>query len=139
MNAAQAGNATYAPATATAIIQVRWPFTGFFQPVDNPGSTGILNTVTAGSAVPIKFSLGGNRGLNILATNSPIVTTLACPNATVDDIETTVAATTTTLQYDATSNQYTYVWKTVKGQTGCRQVNVKLADGSDHIALFKFK
>jgi len=139
--ASQAGNANYNPATATATVQVIWPFTGFFQPVDNPGTTNILNTVTAGSAVPIKFSLGGNRGVtSVLATNSPIVTTFACPNsAPLDEIETTVAASTSGLQYDATSNQYTYVWKTVKGQTGCRQVNVKLRDGTDHIALFKFK
>ena len=140
LTATQAGDATHISASATATIKIVWPFTGFFQPVDNPGSTGILNTVTAGSAVPIKFSLGGNRGLSILATNSPIITTINCSTtAPSDEIETTVGASTSGLQYDATSNQYTYVWKTVKGQTGCRQVNVKLADGSDHIALFKFK
>jgi hypothetical protein len=100
----------------------------------------MVNIVNAGSAVPVKFSLGGNRGLGILATGSPVVTTVACPGtATFDTIETTVAATTSGLQYDATSGQYTYVWKTVKGSTGCRQVDVRLVDGTDHVAQFKFK
>jgi hypothetical protein len=135
----QAGNAVYNPATGTATIKVTWPFNGFFQPVDNPGISGVFNTVTAGSAVPVKFSLGGNHGLNILAANSPIVTNVACPSAgPVDDIE-TLAGNASGLTYDAASDQYTYVWKTAKGQTGCRQLNVKLADGSDHIAFFKFK
>jgi hypothetical protein len=125
-------------ASAAISLRVTWPFTGFSQPVDNPGTSGVLNTVNAGSSVPVKFSLGGDRGLNILAANSPIVTTISClSSAPTDDIETTVS--TSGLQYDASTGQYTYVWKTVKGQTGCRQLNVKLVDGSDHIALFKFK
>jgi Bacterial Ig-like domain (group 3) len=124
------------PAHARATLSL-WQFSGFFQPVDNPPTVNIVN---AGSAVPVKFSLGGNRGLGILATGSPVVTTVACPGtAAFDTIETTVAATTSGLQYDATSGQYTYVWKTAKGSTGCRQLDVKLVDGTDHVAQFKFK
>ncbi|WP_189074618.1 PxKF domain-containing protein [Deinococcus sedimenti] len=33
-----------------------YAFTGFFQTVD---MSGVVNTVKAGSAVPIKFNLGG--------------------------------------------------------------------------------
>ena len=124
------------PTIATRTYQVIYPFTGFFQPVDNPPT---LNLINAGQAVPVKFSLGGNRGLNILAANSPIVASLLCsPTATVDAIPDTVAATTSGLQYDATSNQYTYVWKTAKGSTGCRTLNVTFIDGTSHTALFKF-
>jgi hypothetical protein len=43
-----------APAPAT--------FTGFFQPIDNQPT---INTMKAGAAVPVKFSLGGNQGLNL--------------------------------------------------------------------------
>ena len=138
ITASQAGNATNAPAASVSrSFGIRWPFAGFFQPVDNAPT---VNIVTAGSAVPIKFSLGGNRGLNILAANSPIVTTIPCSTALPTDvIETTVAASSSGLQYDAASGQYSFVWKTTKGATGCRQVNIKLADGTDHIALFKFK
>ena len=44
------------------------------------------------------------------------------------------------LTYDAASGQYTYVWKTQKSWAGtCRQFTLRLTDGTDHIALFKFK
>jgi len=126
----------YGPSEAHATLVLRWPFSGFFQPVDNLPT---LNVVNAGSAVPVKFSLGGDRGLGILA-GTPVVTSVSCSGtAPLDTIETTVAAATSGLKYDPASGQYTYVWKTVKGSTGCRQLNVKLVDGSEHVALFKFK
>jgi hypothetical protein len=136
VTASFAGNATYTGATRGGSLVVS-VFAGFFQPVDNAPT---LNIVTAGSAVPIKFSLGGNRGLAILAPGSPVVTTISCGTALpTDEIETTVAASSSGLQYDAASGQYSFIWKTTKGSTGCRQVNIKLVDGTDHIALFKFK
>jgi hypothetical protein len=132
-----AGDSTYTSASRGPGALVVSAFTGFFQPVDNPPT---VNTVNAGSAVPIKFSLGANRGLGILAAGSPILTTITCGTTVpLDDIETTAPASSSGLQYDAASNQYTYVWKTTKGWTGCRQVNVRLVDGTDHLALFKFK
>src|SRR5258706_2774270 len=39
-------------------------FSGFFPPVDNPTA---VNVLKAGRAVPVKFSLGGNQGLDIFA------------------------------------------------------------------------
>src|SRR5205085_2496965 len=47
---------------------VVYPFSGFFQPVDN---TPTLNVVKAGSGIPVKFSLSGNLGLNILLAGYP--------------------------------------------------------------------
>src|SRR5262249_53696701 len=45
-----------------------FPFTGFFQPVDNTDSSGrlILNRVKAGKAIPVKFSLGGYLGMDVV-------------------------------------------------------------------------
>jgi len=127
----------YGHAEAHATLVLAWPFSGFFQPVDNPPT---VNVVNAGSAVPVKFSLGGDRGLGILAGGAPSVATVSCPGAAaLDLIETTVAATTSGLKYDAATKQYTYVWKTSKGSSGCRQLTVKLVDGTEHVALFKFK
>ncbi|MGH9937989.1 MAG: PxKF domain-containing protein, partial [Blastocatellia bacterium] len=41
---------------------------------------------------------------------------------------------------DAASDQYTYVWKTEKSWAGaCRQLIVRLNDGSERVAYFKFK
>jgi hypothetical protein len=43
------------------------------------------------------------------------------------------------LNYDATADQYIYVWKTDKAwANSCRQLRVKLADGTLHVANFKF-
>jgi hypothetical protein len=112
-------------------------FTGFFPPVDNPPT---INTVKAGSAIPVKFSLGGDQGLNILAPGSPASQQIACDSqAPTDAIEATVSAGGSSLSYDPATDQYTYVWKTNKSWAGtCRQLDVQLSDGSHHVADFKF-
>jgi hypothetical protein len=56
----EAGNA----ASASVTYSVIYDFDGFFNPVDNPD---VLNRVKAGSAIPVKFSLGGDQGLDIFA------------------------------------------------------------------------
>jgi predicted extracellular nuclease len=113
-------------------------FAGFFQPVDNLPT---VNTVKAGQAVPIKFSLNGDQGLNIFAAGYPKSEMIACNStAPVDGIEETVTAGSSGLSYNATTDQYTYVWKTNKAwANSCRQLVVKLNDGTFHRANFKFK
>jgi hypothetical protein len=113
-------------------------FSGFFQPVDN---TPTLNVAKAGSAIPVKFSLGGNQGLDVFAPGYPRVTTVSCgTNAPTDVIETTVTAGGSSLQYDSTANQYTYVWKTTSSWAGtCMQFDLGLNDGSAHTFLVQFK
>src|SRR5439155_10377852 len=49
-------------------LELVFNFTGFFQPVDNPP---VYNRVKAGSGIPVKFSLGGDQGLDIFATDFP--------------------------------------------------------------------
>jgi len=117
---------------------VAFAWTGFFQPVDN-GT--VLNAVKAGSAIPVKFSLGGNQGLYIFASGYPNVRQVTCSSsAPVDDIETTVTAGNSSLTYDSVAGQYVYVWKTDKAWVGtCRMLQVTLADGSSHTAYFQFK
>jgi pullulanase-type alpha-1,6-glucosidase len=124
-------------ATVTISVSGGYAFTGFFQPVDNLPT---VNTVNAGSAIPVKFSLGGNFGLNILAAGSPNSQPYACTSgAATDAIEQTVTAGNSSLQYDPVTDTYTYVWKTDKAWAGtCRQLNVVLADGSVHSARFRF-
>jgi hypothetical protein len=115
-----------------------YSFTGFFSPVDNPP---MFNTVKAGASVPVKFSLAGDQGLGILAAGSPASQRIACDSrAPLDAIEETATAGSSGLQYNAFTDQYTYVWKTEKGwANSCRQLNVKLDDGSDHLASFQFR
>jgi hypothetical protein len=117
--------------------KVIYGFNGFFQPVDNLPT---LNSLKAGSAVPIKFSLGGNQGLSVLAAGNPRSEQVACDSSDpVDGIEQTVTAGNSSLSYDSSTNTYTYVWKTDKAWAGtCRVFVLGLNDGTDHSASFKF-
>jgi hypothetical protein len=112
-------------------------FTGFLQPVDNLPA---LNSTKAGSAIPVKFALGGNQGLNIFSGGYPAQNTLNCQSsAPVDPIEQTVTAGSSSLSYDAVSGTYTYVWKTDKAWAGtCRELTLKFNDGTTRKADFKF-
>ncbi len=118
---------------------VEYGFKGFFQPVDNQP---VLNVVKAGSAVPVKFSLTGDQGLNIFFDPSyPKSQVIACDaSAPADGVETTVTAGQSSLSYSAGSDQYTYVWKTDPSWSNtCRALIVKTKDGIVHRADFQFK
>jgi hypothetical protein len=125
--------------SASATYTVAYNWTGFFQPVDN---LPVVNTVNAGQAIPVKFSLGGNYGLNIFATGYPASQQVSCGGSggsSTSPIEETVTAGNSSLQYDPGTQRYIYVWKTDKAWAGtCRQLLVKLIDGTEHIALFQF-
>jgi hypothetical protein len=129
-----AGNESEATTCGYSVI---YDFDGFFRPVDMGG---VVNSVKAGSAVPMKFSLGGDQGLGIIAPGYPKVTFTTCTTgALVDEIESTVTAGGSSLSYDAVAGQYVYVWKTDKSWAGkCGTFAMKLDDGQTHTALFKF-
>jgi probable HAF family extracellular repeat protein len=116
---------------------ISYSFGGFSQPVDDPPA---LNSLKAGSGVPVKFGLGGNYGLNILKAGSPNSQAVACSLwITTDAVEETTSAGSSTLSYDAATNQYTYVWKTEKGWANtCRQLTLSFNDGTVKTAYFKF-
>ncbi len=126
-------------ATANATYQVIYAWAGFFQPVDNLPT---VNTVNAGAAIPVKFSLGGDFGLTIVASGYPASQAVSCGSggsSSSSPIEETVTAGNSSLQYDPATQIYTYVWKSDKAWAGtCRQLIVRLNDGTDHIALFQF-
>ncbi len=117
---------------------VVFSFTGFFAPLDNPP---VLNVANAGRAIPVKFSLGGYQGMNILAANSPGSTATACDGSGgASVVEETAAAGGSSLTYDAATDQYTYVWKTQKSWARtCRQLILTLTDGTVHTANLQFK
>ncbi len=120
----------------TLTITVTYDFTGFFQPVDNLPT---LNVAKAGSAIPVKFSLGGDYGLSLFAAGYPSSSVVACGSTAEDAVEETVTAGNSSLTYNAGNGQYTYVWKTDGAWAGtCRTLVVKLNDGTYHYANFKF-
>ncbi|HZG52510.1 MAG TPA: PxKF domain-containing protein, partial [Pyrinomonadaceae bacterium] len=119
-------------------VTVHYVFTGFFPPISN---LPVLNTVKAGSTIPIKFSLSGNKGLNIFAADSPASGVVGCNSSDpAVDITQVDAPSVSSLSYDAGSDRYHYNWKTLKAWEGtCRQLVVILNDGTQHHANFKFK
>ncbi len=114
-----------------------YTFGGFLQPVDHRP---MVNTTTAGRAIPVKFSLGGDRGMAILAAGSPASQLIPCDAlASLDPVETTVSLGSSTLTYSPGADTYTYVWKTDKAWAGtCRRLLITFGDGSTAEALFNF-
>ena len=125
--------------TKVRTVQVLpYNFTGFFAPIDNLPA---VNKMKAGQAAPVKFSLGGNQGLNIFAAGSPSSIQINCNNSdTILPVEETLTAGSSSLTYDAASDKYNYVWKTeTSWKNTCRQLTLTLRDGTVHQAKFKFK
>jgi predicted extracellular nuclease len=124
-------------ATDIATVNVIWAFSGFLQPVDNVPT---LNVANSGSAIPVRFSLGGDQGLGILADGYPTSVDFACNStAPTDAIETTATAGSSGLRYEPGTATYSYIWKTEKSWEGtCRRFVLKLTDGTFHYADFEF-
>lgn len=125
-------------ASVTHTYNVAYRFTGFVPPVDNLPT---LNVATGGSAVPVKFSLGGNQGFGIFAAGYPASSPVACSSTEPGDvIEETVTVGNSSLSYNSPSDEYNYVWKTDKSWRGtCRILIVRLNDQSEHFARFRFR
>jgi hypothetical protein len=126
---------TAASLSPFTLFETTYIFTGFLQPLDNLPT---VNSVKAGSAVPIKFSLGEFQGLDILAAGYPRAVLIQCSTgAPLDTIEETETAGGTGLSYDASTGLYKYVWKTEKAWAGsCRLVELRLDDGEVYRAQF---
>jgi hypothetical protein len=121
---------------------LRFHFEGFYPPLaPDANDPPALNQVKAGSAVPLKFSLSGDEGLDILAVDSPASRPLDC--ASLDPGGEWVATRSAGgggLTYDPLSGQYAYVWKTEKAWAGtCRVLALNLVDGTEHLVAFRFK
>jgi len=95
--------------------------------------------VNAGRAVPLKFSLAGFQGMDILS-GTPKVVWVPCTNGASDPIdEFASTAGNSGLQYDPVADQYIYVWKTDRNWAGkCAKLVVTLKDGTSHEAWFRF-
>ncbi len=124
-------------ATADASYRVIYNFNGFFSPISNQ----TINDNKAGSSIPVKFSLSGNQGLNILAAGYPKSQSIDCATGEpIGALEPTNNPGGSSLSYDAVTDQYTYVWKTEKSWKGtCRILVVRFTDGTEYSAKFRFK
>jgi hypothetical protein len=118
---------------------VRYSFSGFLSPIANLPA---INNAIAGNAIPVRFSLSGNKGLDILLTiMSPTSVEIDCASGAVTGLE--VEGTPkgrSGLNYDSKEDHYIYAWGTDKAWAGtCRELNVKLIDGNQYKARFNFR
>ncbi|WP_324115984.1 HYR domain-containing protein [Microbacterium sp.] len=116
-----------------------WTTAGFYQPVDMGG---VLNTVKAGSTVPLKFEVfaGGVEKTTTDAVKSFTSRVVSCTDGSgiTDAIEVTTTGGTS-LRYDTTAGQFVQNWQTPRSTGSCYQVTTLLQDGSTISALFKLK
>jgi hypothetical protein len=129
------------PASATCTYSVLYAYgPGFFTPPIAPPP--IVNTVKAGSTVPVKFSLGDASGAyvsDLTAVSGLTYLPVACSTFAGNSVD---VATSTSggsgLRYDNAANQYVYNWKTPT-IAGCYALQVALNDGTSHVANFILK
>jgi len=125
--------------TQIVIAESHYAFSGFHSPVEDPPA---VNTTKAGSTVPLKFGLGGDYGLDVLAADFPASQQVDCSTGEVlSPLSPTTASGGSGLTYDPATDVYQYNWKTQKKGWGatCRNVVLRFDDGSEYFASFKFK
>jgi hypothetical protein len=111
-------------------------FSGFFSPIMNPPA---FNSVKSGSVTVIKFSLGGYETLNIFSPGFPLSHRIDCTTAARLGADEVVPPGVSTLTFNTTNQWYHLAWKTDSKWMGtCRELVVRLRDGTDHLARFKF-
>jgi hypothetical protein len=117
-------------------VNVIYNFGGFSSPVSNPPA---VNTIKAGQAVSVKFSLSGDQGLSILAAGYPKVKIDSCTSPSGGTTQTIAFAGNSGLTYDLVTGLYQFIWKTDKAWSGqCGTLQIKLDDGTIQTVLFKF-
>jgi len=116
---------------------LHFDFGGFLKPLKNLPE---VNSTRAGSSVPVKFSLAGDYGLDIIVDGYPQSQEIDCETGTPGDSAATSTAGGSTLWCDAKDDQYIYVWQTDKSWSGtCRRLEVILKDGTQRYLNFEFK
>jgi dipeptidyl aminopeptidase/acylaminoacyl peptidase len=120
----QAGNVAHLSRSYSVV----YDFTGFLAPVS--AAYPATNSLPAGEAIPLKFRLHGNQGLDVLAAGSPVW-------APCGGGDTTPARGS--LSYNASNDRYTYLVATDKAWSGtCRDLVLTLRDGTSHRARIAF-
>jgi extracellular elastinolytic metalloproteinase len=115
------------------------------QVIDQPA----LNTVSAGRTVPMRFDRGENRGLDVLASNSPYSRQINCQTlATEIPGQTFITPGALPEAAESPGNaglsvnaqgRYTFPWQTEENWDGtCREFVLTMDNGEQHRAYFEF-
>jgi hypothetical protein len=119
--------------TWAGLVSEGLPF-AFRPPVD---AAPTINVVKAGAAVPVRFTFGADLGLDVFSA-PPASRAIACDGSfSADALEETASPGAAGLTFNAASETYTYVWKTSKAWSGCRELVLSF-DGSTETAVFRF-
>ena len=115
-------------ASVSVTYYVWYAFDGFYSPlVAEPSAA----TLRAGDTVPAKFSLNGDRGLDVMARAA----WRPCSRFVTD-----TSTAFGTLSYNARTDRYTYMWSTEKSWAGsCKELLLTLRDGTTHGAYVSFR
>jgi hypothetical protein len=120
-------------ASATCNYRVIFDFDGFLSPIVNAPA---LQSWRAGDGIPVAFGLAGDKGLGVIATGYPQSSQIDCGTAPG---LTSGVATSSSKGLDYKGGRYKYLWSTQAAWAGtCRQLIVKLVDGTYHRANFRF-
>jgi extracellular elastinolytic metalloproteinase len=114
-------------------------FSGFIGSIKNPPT---LNQAKAGSTIPMIFSLDGDQGLEIFASDYPASQQIDCvTKAPIGNEEPTSTPPDSGLTYNPDTDRYNYPWQTTKSWANtCRQLIVRFSDDTNpRIAYFSFK
>jgi hypothetical protein len=126
-------DANYTGASKSVIITVELGFKGFHPPVKNQPT---MNVVTAGSSIPIRFSLGEYSARDVLS-GAPTSVAVQCGSGPESTMPTSRSFLPSGLS--AQGYSYTYTWRTDPKWAGtCRMFTMTLSDGSIHEAMFRF-
>jgi methionine-rich copper-binding protein CopC len=121
--------------TKSVTVLITWHNGGFGPPIG--GNNGPV-TQKAGSNVPVKFSLGGDHGLNIMRAGYPASAAYTCGGTLPTDA--TQAIPSPNLKYNPGTDEYSFQWKTDKAWSGtCRVLVVGLMDGTNLVVGFQFQ
>jgi len=128
-------SAGLAPHTSSCGTVEPFAFTGFDPPVANPPAVSAENP---GRTIPVKFTLDGSDAVlsQVLAAGYPQSAPVSCTSPA--ELTSGDPTTATSPGDGSPSDHYNYLWKTDQAWTGCRELIVKLVDGTYHRAVFDF-
>jgi Bacterial pre-peptidase C-terminal domain len=116
---------------------VGFDFTGFLGLANPPG----VNEVKAGRVVPVKFSIDGFHGFDVFADGYPQSADYDCDAEEEPELDGGKPTSRVgRVIFNPRRDRYVYPWRTDPRWAGtCRQLVVKLSDGSVHRANFEFE
>jgi hypothetical protein len=125
--------------TDAATVTITWANGSFGPPIGGGGSGPV--SAKAGATVPVKFSLGGDHGLDVMRAGYPASTAFGCGGAVpTDATEPVESVGPGGLRYDPTSDTYSFQWKTDKAwKDTCRVLVLGLKDGTNLAVAFTLK